>query len=130
MLEVLYTYYTKLSSNAAIKLFTALIMSEGKKLRVLGIHHNNITDEACDAIIMAMKKNASLVELFMYDNPISEECAQKIVQALQHNNTLHQLWLPFRYSEDIKIKIILSAEEVNKKRESRECQVKLSVNYW
>ena len=121
-------YYTKLSSNAAIKLFTAL--SEGKKLRVLGIHHNSITDEACDAIIMAMKKNTSLVELFMYDNPISEECAQKIVQALQHNNTLHQLWLPFRYSEDIKIKIILSAEEVNKKRESHECQVKLSVDYW
>ena len=30
---------------------------------------NNITDEACDAIIMAMKKNTSLVELSMNEQP-------------------------------------------------------------
>ena len=85
MLEELYMTSTKLSSHAAIKLFTAL--SEGKKLRGLYIANNDITDEACDAIIMAMKKDTSLVELFMYDNPISGECAQLmiIVQALQHS---------------------------------------------
>ena len=86
MLEELYMYSTKLSSIAAIKLFTAL--NEGKKLRVLRVHNNDITDEACDAIIVAMKMNTSLVELRMDGNPISGECAQLIVEALQHNNTL------------------------------------------
>ena len=125
MLEELYMYRTKLSSNAAIKLFTAL--SEGKKLRILWITYNDIA-EACDAIIMAMKKNTSLVELHMYRNPISEECAQLIVHALQNNNILQQIRLP-SYSEDVQKKIRLSTEEVNKKRESRECQVKLSVDF-
>ena len=118
---------TKLSSIAAIKLFTAL--SEGKKLRILYIAHNAITDEACDAIIMAMKKNTSLGELYMQRNPISGECAQLIVQALQHNNTLQQLELRW-YSLDFKERIRLSAEEVNKKRESRNCQVKLEITFW
>ena len=127
MLEELRMYSTKLSSSAAIKLFTAL--SEGKKLRVLGIAYNDITDEACDAIIMAMKKNTSLVELRMFDNPISGECAQLIVQALQHNNTLQRLILP-KYSDGVKERIRLSAEEVNKKRESRNCQVKLVIIFW
>ena len=124
MLEVLLMHYTKLSSNAAIKLFTAL--SEGKKLRILVINNNDITDEACDAIIMAMKKNTSLVLLMMHNNPISGECAQLIVQALQYNNYLQHLWLP-KYSKDVQKRIRLLAEEVNKKRESCECQVKLSV---
>ena len=98
MLEELYMGYTKLSSNAAIKLFTAL--SEGKKLRILWINNNDITDEACDAIIMAMKKNTSLVKLWMHHNPISGECAQVIRQALQNNNILQQIILP-SYSEDV-----------------------------
>ena len=108
-------------------MFTAL--SEGKKLRLLSINWNDVTDEACDAIIMAMKKNISLVELRMSNNPISGECAQLIVQSLQHNNTLHELWLPYEYPEDVKKKIRLSAEEVNEKRESRECEVKLILDF-
>ena len=125
MLEELYMWRTSLSSNAAIKLFTALI--EGKQLRTLEIYHNDIADEACDAIVMAMKKNTSLVKLDMYGNPISGECSQLIVQALQHNNTLEVLWLPGIYSEDIRKRIRSSAEEVNKKREIRQCQVKLNI---
>ena len=125
MLEELYMWRNSLSSNAAIKLFTTL--SEGKKLRILKIYHNDITDEACDAIIMAMK-NTSLVELYMYDNPISGECSQLIVQALRHNNTLERLWLPFGYSEDVQERIRLSADEVNENRESRQCKVKLNVH--
>ena len=126
MLEKLHMRYTKLSSNGAIKLFTAL--SEGKKLRILDIARNDITDEACDAIIMAIKNNNSLVTLYMYRNPISGKCAQLIVQALQYNNTLQELMLPWYYY-DVKEKIRLSAEEVNKKRESRNCQVKLKIPY-
>ena len=127
MLEQLYMGSTNLSSNAAINLFTAL--SESKKLRLLWITKIiSITDEACDAIIMAMKKNTSLFRLDMYGNPISEKCAQLIVEALQHNNTLQILRLPY-YSEDTNKRIILSVEEVNKKRESCECQVKLEIIY-
>ena len=76
---------------------------------------------------MAMKKNTSLVELNINDNPISAECVQLIVQALQHNNTLKYL-LPPNYSYDIRERIRLSAEEVNKKRKGRNCQVELDVN--
>ena len=126
MLEKLYMHYTKLSSSAAIKLFTAL--SEGKKLKVLNISVNKIADEACDAIIMAMKKNTSLVELYMWGNPISGECAQLIVQALQHNNTLQKLWFP-SYSDGVQKRIRLSAEEINKKRKNHNCQVKLEITY-
>jgi len=124
MLEELDMRYTKLSSNAAIKLFATL--SDNKKLKKLDISNNDITDEACDAIIMAMKKNTSLVELNMYGNPTSGECAQLMVEALHHNNTLQLLYLPF-YSGDVRKRIRLSAEEVDKKRESRNCQVKLMI---
>ena len=79
-------FSTKLSSSGAIELFS--VLSEGKKLRILYKLLASITslhDEACDAIVMAMKNN-SLVELDMYVcihcNPISGECAQLIVQAL------------------------------------------------
>ena len=93
---------------------------------ILEICDNDITDEACDAIFIAMKKNTSLVELYMSGNPISGECSQLIVQALQHNNTLQELVLPY-YFEDVRKRIRSSAKEVNKKRESCQCQVKLNV---
>jgi len=73
-----------------------------------------------------MKKNSSLVQLSMSGNSISSECAQLIVEALQHNNTLQVLQLP-HYSDDGEERIRSSAEEVNKKRESRNCQVKLEI---
>ena len=56
MLEELYMGPTNLSCNPTIKLFTALS-------RILGIDNSDISDEACDAIIMAVKKNTSSVEL-------------------------------------------------------------------
>ena len=116
-----------LSSSGAIKLFTAL--SEAKKLRMLWIQYNDITDKACDAIIMAMKKNTSLVRLYMHDNGISGKCAQLIVQALQYNNTLKQLYLNRDYPDDVKEKIRSLEEKVNKKRETHGCQVMLWI-YW
>ena len=128
MVEVLWMNGVKLSSSGAIKLFTAL--SEAKKLWELYIRNNDITDEASDAIIMAMKKNTSLVELYMHSNPISGECAQLIVQALQYNNTLQLLWLNYYYPhDDVKKKIRLLKEEVNKKRETHGCQVKLEIYF-
>ena len=116
-----------LSSSGAIKLFTAL--SEAKKLRELWIGHNNITDEACDAIIMAMKKNTSLLQLDIYNNPISGECAQLIVLALRYNNTLKSLYLN-DYPADVKSKIRLLEERINWKRKSHGCQVNLTVYFF
>ena len=127
MVEELYIHYTNLSSSAAIKLFTSL--SEAKKLRILDIKQNNITDEACDAIIMAMKKNTSLVELYMHYNPISGECAQLIVEALQYNNSLQLLWLNSDYSDDVKGKIRSLEEEINQKRTTHGCQVMLKIKF-
>ena len=127
MLEELEMYNIELSSNAAIKLFTAL--SEGKKLRILIVSINDITDEACDTIIMAMKRNTSLLKLSMVYNPISEECALLIVQALEHNNTLQRLQLNHSYPQDVKEKIRLSVEEINKKRKSSQCQVMLKIGF-
>ena len=128
VVEVLCMKFTTLSSSGAIKLFTAL--SEAKKLRILWITNNNINDEACNAITMAMKKNTSLVQLMIGCNPISEECAQLIVQALQYNNTLQELWLNYDYHDDVQEKIRSLQEEVNKKRETRGCQVKLEIYFY
>ena len=55
---------------------------------------------------------------------------QLIVEALLHNNAIQTLYLPHHYSEDARERVRLSVEEVNKKRESCECQVKLKVTYW
>ena len=123
-LEELYMGSTKLTSNVANKLF--VMLNDTKKLKILCIDGNNITDEACDAIVMAVKKNVSLVKLHMHYNPISGECAQLIVPALQHNNTLQQLYFP-RYSDYVEKKIRRLAAEVIKKRESYSCQVKLEM---
>ena len=108
VLEELYMYSIKLTSNAAIKLFAAVGCN--KKLRILDIDNNNITDEACGAITMALKKNTSLISLFLHKNPISGECSQLIVEALRYNNTLQELCLPC-YSENVEKKI----KEINKR---------------
>ena len=52
----------------------------------------------------------------MHNNPIGGECAECIVEALQHNSTLQQLWLPNNYTESIKERIRLLAENINKER--------------
>ncbi len=124
MLEELYLWSTKLSSRAAIELFTAL--SEAKKLKILEITKNDVTDEACESIIMAVKTNTSLVELCICSNPIGVECAQLIVQALKHNKTLQRLCLNKDYPKE---RIELLQEEVNKKREACGNHVMLEIKY-
>ena len=119
-------YSVKLSSSAAIKLFTAL--ADNKQLRNLLICNNNITDEAGDAIVMAMKRNTALVDLRMWNNPISGNCAQLIVQAVKHNNTLQQLYLP-RFPKEDEITLIALAKEIIKERVNHECQTKLIIDF-
>ena len=130
MIEELYMASTNLSCSATIKLFTAV--GESKKLRILGFTNNDIKNEACDAIIVAMKKNTSLVELWMNATPISGDQAQLIIQALQENNILQWLQLPY-YNKGVRERISSSAAEVNQMRKSRDCQVKLEIrcgNYY
>ena len=80
VLEQLYMYLTRLSSSAAIALFTTL--RDNDKLKKLNIEENDITDEALDAITTALESNRCLVKLGMYDNPLSSEAITNIVQCL------------------------------------------------
>ena len=126
MLEGLDMMNTKLSSRAAIALFTAL--KDNNKLKRFNIHHNAITDDACAAITTALERNSCLVTLWMHDNPLTGEAIVNIVNGLKVNNTLELLWLP-KCHEDIKKTISSLQEVINKNRESRGCQVNLRINY-
>ena len=125
VLEKLNMMGTKLSFRAATNLFTALMYNN--KLKELIIHNNTITDDACDTITTALERNSCLVKLGMYGNPLSNEATVSIVQCLEVNNTLQLLGLPY-CSQDIQ-KNIRSLQEINKKRESRGCQVKLKIRF-
>ena len=125
-LEELYMWGTRLSSRGAIALFTAV--KENNKLKELNIHYNAITDDAYDVITTALQKNSCLVILYMWDNPLSSEAIKNIVRCLEVNDTIKFLGLP-EYPLDIQENIRSLQEVVNKKRESRGCQVKLEISY-
>ena len=125
-LEKLYMNYTSLSSKGARALFTSIM--KNNKLKVLDIEHNDITDDACDVITTALQRNSCLVELHMYDNPLSGEAIINIVRCLEVNNTLQLLGLP-DYPQAIQENIKSLQEVVNKKRESRGCQVNLEIKF-
>ena len=126
-LEELYMWYTQLSSQGAIYLFNAL--KDNNTLKKLIIHYNCFTDDACDVITTALEKNRCLVRLGMYGNPLSTEAILNIVQCLEVNNTLQLLGLP-ECPHGIQKNVTSLQEAVNKKRESRGCQVKLKLEFW
>ena len=64
----------------------------------------------------------------MWNNPLSSEAIVNIVQCLEDNNTLQLLGLP-ESPQDIQQNIRSLQEVVNKKRESRGCQVKLEIKF-
>ena len=64
--------YTKLSSQATKKLFTAV--KEGSKLQILNITYNAITDDVANNIATALlSQNVSLFRLNMCGNNISDK---------------------------------------------------------
>ena len=126
MLELLYMYDTRLSSRGAAALFTSL--KDNNRLKVLYVNSNNITDDACDAITAALKKNGCLEKLRMYQNPLSSEIILNIVRCLEVNNTLQYLGLP-NCQQGIQENIQSLQEVINKKRESRGCQLKLKIKF-
>ena len=122
-LEQLYMHFTNLTSRGARALFNAIM--KNNKLKVLHISNNAITDDACDVITTALQRNSCLVELKVNGNQLSNEAIINIVQCLEVNNTLQLLGLPY-CPQTIK-ENIRSLQVVNKKRESRGCQVKLVI---
>ena len=122
VLEGLAMQDTKLSTRAATDLFTAV--KDNNKLKDLYIEDNAITDDVCDAITTALERNSCLVTLNMWNNLLSIEAIVNIVQCLEVNNTLQLLWLP-KCPHDIQNNIRSLQEVVNKKRETRGCQMKL-----
>ena len=62
----------------------------------------------------------------MYNNPLTGKAIVNIVNRLKGNNTLELLRLP-TCPEDINKKLNSLQEAINKKRESRGCQVKLRI---
>ena len=125
-LEILIMIDTKLSCRAAIALFNEL--KDNNKLKELFISHNDITDDVGDAMTTALERNSCLVILYMYNNPLTGEAIVNIVNGLKVNNTLAVLGLP-QCPEDIEKRISSLQEVINKKRESRGCQVKLMIHY-
>ena len=128
MLQVLYARFNKLSSNAAISIFTALRNAKYSQLRLLEISSNNITDDACMVIAITMKINKSLKRLEMYKTSISIKGVEILLKALQSNTTLATLGLP-KYSNDDTSKIRLLQRIVNDKRKECNCSVELKINF-
>ena len=126
VLEELYMVNTQLSSQGAIHLFNAV--KDNNTLKKLFIDYNSITDDACDVITTALERNSCLVTLSMYRNPLSSEAILNIVRCLEVNNTLQLLGLP-NCPQGVQENVISLQEAVNKKRESRGCQVKLKIKF-
>ena len=124
-LELLDMYNTKLSCRAAIALFNEL--KDNNKLKELHISNNDITDDVGDAMTTALKRNSCLVTLDIYGNPMTGEAIVNIVNGLKVNNTLRVLVLP-KFLKDIKKRISSLQKVINKKRESRGCEVQLMIH--
>ena len=125
-LELLYMYNTSFSSRGARALFTTIM--ENNKLKKLDIANNAMTDDACDFITTALQRNSCLVELIMWNNRLSSEAIINIVQCLEVNDTLQLLGFP-DCPQAIQENIKSLQEVINKKRESRGCQVKLKIKF-
>lgn len=116
MLNTLYVRYNKLSSNAAVSIFTELRKANSSKLKLLEMSYNNVTDNACGVIGVTLKSNKSLKRLEMYKNLITIKGVEKLLEALQSNTTLTFLGLPKYCDDTVTNKIKLLQESVNDKR--------------
>ena len=127
MIETLYISAIKLSSRAAIMIFT--LLKEKTKLKELFMADNDVTDDACDVIAETLQVNSTLEWLNIHGNKISKEAIRLILNSLRHNNTLTQLNIPSGYSEDDKKQMLQLRDIVNEERKRHECQAKLNVKF-
>ena len=124
-LEKLEMIGIKLSSQGAVSLFEAL--KDNSKLKVLNITDNEITDYACDAISIALKKNCCLTRLYMYNNPLTGEAIVNIVNDMHANNTLAVLGL-LKCPKGFDNKIFYLQKIINGNRENQGYQVNLTID--
>ena len=125
MIEDLYMYKNNYSSTKwATHLFSFL--GDNKTLKRLMIHRNNISDDVCYDICDST--NDTLKELYMWDNPITGQASLLILDFLKDNDMLEKLQLP-KYSEDINKEFTSLQQAVNEKRRSRECDIKLEIEF-
>ena len=130
VLQELYMWDTRLSYRGAINLFKALA-KDNKTLMKLNIALNEITDDVCDTLTTALKRNSSLVKLYMYGNPMTGEAMLKMVNGIKVNNTLEILQLPQCpiNPENNNKRLSCLQSIINKKRENRGCQAKLAITF-
>ena len=131
MIEILYISGIKLSTRAAIIIFT-LLKEKKTKLKQLHMANNDITDDVCDVIVETLQVNSTLEYLNISDNKISKEASQLILNSLRHNNTLTELYLPDHYSEHDKKQILTLQDIVNEERKHcgcQNCQLKLNLTF-
>ena len=125
-LECLSLVDTKLSSKGVFSIFMALV--NNNTLKELIITDNDITDDSWNVITTALERNTCLVKLWMWNNPIQSDSLLSIVKGLEVNNTLALLGLP-NCPEHIKMILASLQWTINKKRESRDCQLKLIIDF-
>ena len=125
-LKDLHMCNVKLSNNGAIYLFRAL--QHNNTLKELILENNDIANDACEAITTALQMNNCLAKLFIWKNPLGSVAFEFILHALKNNNSLERLALSY-HNETTNRKIRYLQEVVNKTREDRRCQVKLSIEF-
>ena len=125
-LKELHMLNVKLTKIGVEYLFRAL--QHNNTLEELKLGNNNITDDACETITTALQMNNRLVKLFIWNNPFGRVTSEFILCALKRNTSLVLLVLPY-HDEVTNRKLESLLEDVNKTREDRRCQVKLSFEY-
>ena len=128
VLKTLYLRFNKLSSNAAISLFTELRSATNSQLELLEISFNHVDDYACGVIAVTLKSNKSLKRLEMYNNPITIKGVEKLLQTLHTNTTLRFLGLP-KYSDHFTNQIKFLETAINNKRKQYNCYEELKIYF-
>ena len=126
-LETLHLSRTKLTSEAAMRLFTTL--EQETKLKELWVSYNQIKDDAFPMIAKSLEKNKTLIKLRIRSNPFSAKSAQYLIEALNHCTTIQELWLP-TYDEEDKRKLTPIKDEIIKKTRSQEYQKTFDLKFY
>ena len=127
VLETLHMSRTKLTSEAAIRLFSTL--EKETKLKELWVSYNQIKDNAFPMIAKSLERNKTLIKLRIRSNPFNAKSAQYLIEALHHCTTIQELWLPV-YPEEDKKKLTLIKDEIIKQTRSQECQKLFDMRFY
>ena len=113
-----------LSSKAAVMILT--LLRKNTKLKELGMANNNITDDVGNVIAKTLQVNSTLEYLNIDGSKIARKTILHILNLLKLNDTLKVLWLPSNYIGYNEVEILSLEVAINRKRECRGCQEKLT----